>query len=40
VLSVTQTTPAQVPLCFWWLGCHVVLGLIIAYTGCKNSRWE
>jgi len=40
VLSVTQTTPAQVPLCVWWLGCHVLLGLIIAYTGCKNSRWE
>ena len=40
VLSVTQTTPAQVPLCVWWLGCHMLLGLIIAYTGCKNSRWE
>ena len=40
VLSVTQTTPAQVPLCVWWLSCHVLLGLILAYTGCKNSRWE
>ncbi len=40
VLTVTQTTPAQVPLCVWWLSCHVLLGLILAYTGCKNSRWE
>ncbi len=40
VLTVTQTTPAQVPLCLWWLSCHVLLGLLLAYTGCKNSRWE
>ncbi len=40
VLSVTQTTPAQAPLCIWWLACHVLLGLLLAYTGCKNSRWE
>ena len=40
VLTVTQTTPAQVPLCIWWLACHVLLGLLLAYTGCKNSRWE
>ena len=38
--SVTQTKLDDgLPLCMW-LGCHVVLGLIIAYTGCKNSRWE
>ena len=40
VKKVTQTEISQAPLCVWWLGCHVVLGLIIAYTGCKNSRWE
>ena len=40
VKKVTQTEISTAPLCIWWLGCHVVLGLIIAYTGCKNSRWE
>ena len=40
VKKVTQTEISSAPLCIWWLACHVVLGLIIAYTGCKNSRWE
>ncbi|MEI8109138.1 MAG: ABC transporter permease, partial [Verrucomicrobiota bacterium] len=40
VLTVTQTNPAPVGHCFWWLGCHLILGLIITYTGCKNSRWD
>ncbi len=40
VKKVTQTDISQAPLCIWWLCCHVLLGLIIAYTGCKNSRWE
>ena len=22
------------------LACHVLLGLFIAYMGCKNSHWE
>jgi hypothetical protein len=38
--AVTQTEISNAPLCIWWLACHVLLGLIIAYTGCKNSRWE
>jgi hypothetical protein len=40
VLAVTQTTLAPSDLCFWVLACHVVLGLLVAYMGCKNSRWE
>jgi ABC-type multidrug transport system ATPase subunit len=40
VLKVTQTNLSSVPLCVWWMTCHVVLGLLLAYTGCKNSRWE
>ncbi len=40
VKKVTTTDISQAPLCIWWLCCHVLLGLIIAYTGCKNSRWE
>ncbi len=40
VLSVTQTQLAAAPLCVWVLCCHVGLGLLFAYVGCKNSRWE
>jgi ABC-type multidrug transport system ATPase subunit len=40
VLSVTQTKLAAAPLCVWVLGCHVALGLLLAYVGAKNSRWE
>ena len=40
MLTVTQTKLAPAPLCAWVLACHIVLGLMLAYTGCKNSRWE
>ncbi|MEP6671554.1 MAG: ATP-binding cassette domain-containing protein [Chthoniobacter sp.] len=40
VLSVTQTTLVPADLCFWVLMTHVLLGLLIAYMGCKNSQWE
>jgi ABC transport system ATP-binding/permease protein len=37
---VTQTQLAQIPLSLWVLISHVILGLFLAYTGCKASRWE
>lgn len=40
VQVVTQTTLSSAGLCAWVLICHVLLGLLIAYMGCKNSRWE
>jgi ABC-type multidrug transport system ATPase subunit len=40
VLAVTQTTLAASGLCVWVLVCHVLLGLLVSYMGCKNSRWE
>jgi hypothetical protein len=40
VQRVTQTTLSPAGLCAWVLMCHVILGLVIAYMGCKNSRWE
>jgi ABC-type multidrug transport system ATPase subunit len=40
VLKVTQTHLSDAPLCVWVLMCHVILGLLLAYTGCKSSRWE
>jgi ABC-type multidrug transport system ATPase subunit len=40
VLKITQTHLSAEALCIWALTCHVLLGLLLAYTGCKNSRWE
>jgi len=40
VKSVIQTDLTGVPLCLWVLAFHVAIGLIVAYTGCKRSRWE
>ena len=40
VLLVTQTDLAGVPLCLWALGFHVVFGLLLAYIGCRQSRWD
>jgi len=38
--SVTQTNLQESKLCLWVLIAHCILGIIIAYTGAKNSRWE
>ena len=40
VRSVSETDLSAIPLCFWVLGSHIVLGLFLAYAGCKHSRWE
>jgi ABC transport system ATP-binding/permease protein len=40
VLKVTQTPLSAEPLCLWVLACHAAFGLVLAYTGCKSSRWE
>jgi ABC-type multidrug transport system ATPase subunit len=40
VQLVTQTSLSSAGLSIWVLVCHVLLGLLIAYMGCKNSRWE
>ena len=40
VLRITQTQLADVSLCFVVLTAHVVIGVFLAYMGCKNSRWE
>lgn len=37
---VSQTKLAAAPLSIWVLVAHVIVGLFIAYTGCKSSRWE
>jgi len=40
IQSVTQTQLSPASLCLWVLTSHVVLGLFVAYTGCKSARWE
>ncbi len=40
ILSVAETKLAAAPLCVWVLACHIGLGVVLAYTGCKNSRWD
>ena len=37
---VSQTRLAPASLCVWTLGIHIVVGLLVAYIGCKSSRWE
>jgi ABC-type multidrug transport system ATPase subunit len=38
--DVSQTKLAPGDLCAFVLLTHVLLGLMMAYMGCKNSRWE
>ena len=40
VAEVSQTSLAPVILCLWVLGSHILLGLVMAYLGCKRSRWD
>ncbi|MDB6155561.1 MAG: abc-2 type transporter [Chthoniobacteraceae bacterium] len=40
VQLVTQTQLASAPLAIWVLLTHILLGLFIAYTGAKSSRWD
>ena len=37
---VSQTKLAPASLCIWALTIHVVFGLLVAYIGCKSSRWD
>jgi ABC transport system ATP-binding/permease protein len=38
--GVIPTEPAGALLCVWVLVAHVFIGMIVAYTGSRNSRWE
>jgi hypothetical protein len=40
VKLVTETKLSSVPVCGWFLICHVILGLVLAIVGAKASRWE
>jgi len=40
VLMVTQTNLSSIPLCLWALSFHIVFGLLLAYIGCRQSRWD
>ena len=36
MVNVSQTKLAPANLCLWVLICHVLLGLFLAYMGCKT----
>ena len=40
VRLITQTTLSPTGLCVWILASHIFVGALVAYAGCKNSRWE
>ena len=40
VQSVSPTALSPGAICLWALGCHVGIGLFIAYLGCVRGRWE
>ena len=40
VQSVTQTQLSRTGLCVWVLASHILLGLMLAYIGSRQSRWE
>ena len=40
VQLVTPTDLSPLVLCFWALACHIVIGVLVSYLGCKQSRWE
>lgn len=40
VQSISQTEMAELSLSQWALTFHVLGGLVLAYLGCKHSRWE
>ncbi len=39
VRAISQTVISPGLLCLWVLAAHVILGLFLAYAGCRNSRW-
>ena len=40
VQSLSRTELSPLVLCGWVLCAHIAGGLLIAYLGAKNSRWE
>jgi ABC transport system ATP-binding/permease protein len=40
VKGVAQTAFSPLALSVWVLACHVVIGLFVAWIGCKRARWE
>lgn len=40
VVQMTQTPLLPLSLVIWTLVCHVLLGVFLAYGGCKGAQWE
>ena len=40
ILKITKTDLAALPVCYWVLSAQLVLGLFLAYLGCRRGVWE
>jgi hypothetical protein len=40
VVQMTQTPLLPLSVVIWALSCHVLLGVFLAYAGCKGAQWE
>ena len=39
-LRITKTELAALPTCYWVLSAQVVVGLFLAYLGCRRGVWQ
>ena len=40
ILSITKTDLAAMPLCYWVLIAQTILGMFVAYLGCRRNAWD
>lgn len=40
ILKITKTELAALPVCYWVLSVQLVIGLFLAYLGCRRGVWE
>ncbi len=40
ILHITKTELAALPVCYWVLFAHVVIGMFLAYLGCRRAVWD
>ena len=39
-LRIAKTVLATLPTCYWVLSAQVVVGLFLAYLGCRRGVWQ
>ena len=40
ILKITKTELSALPVCYWVLSAQVIIGLFLAYLGCRRAVWE